>query len=323
MSTAVAYARSSGSLTGKVFIVTGSSSGIGKECVKALYAAGGTVFMACRPGAKASAALAEVRNTTGAAEAGEGVGKVELLDLDLGLRPSVEACAAAFNARGLPLHALINNAGINGVPKWAAFTPGIETQFAVNFLGHFQLTRLLHDRLKTTPGARVIIVSSESHRRVQEGGFDLDCELRTVSSGNGYDPLHAYAFSNLCRIWWARQLASEVSYPVVCLHPGVIGGTGMMQHMSMQDAIRQVCLMLIWELAPVLAGMKISEGARTQTWAAVVPTEEITDISGAYLNGNPGQELGKPDTPSHLAQNDELARRIVVFAESLLSITPQ
>ena len=121
---AVAYGR----LAGKVFLVTGSSGGLGLATALALAKGGATVAMACRPGAKADAAAETVR----AAATG---GPVHLLACDLGSPASVAACAASFRALGLPgLHALVNNAGINGVPRFAQFTPGVETQFAVNFL---------------------------------------------------------------------------------------------------------------------------------------------------------------------------------------------
>jgi len=299
-------ASSFGSLSGKTFLVTGSSNGIGLECVKALHAAGADVVMACRPGKKADEALASVKDQQSAASA-------TLLSLDLGDAASVKSCATAFLALCKPLHGLICNAGINGVSSWGAHTPGIETQFAVNFIGHYQLAKLLHDKLRTTDEARLIILSSESHRRVASSGFDASKELPPREEN--YDSLHAYAFSNLCRLLWARAAAPKLPYPVVSLHPGVVAGTGMLQHMGWRDVLRQVWLVLKWERSAVLAGMSVGEVAATQTWAAVAPVEELRKISGAYLNGNRGRALGAPDTPSALGQDDTLAAQVIEVAE--------
>lgn len=85
-----------------------------------------------------------------------------------------------------------------------------------------------HTRSPFLP-AGLVIVSSESHRRVRTCGFDFEKECPPPAER--YDSLHAYAFSNLCRVLWARALAPTVPYPVVSLHPGVVTGTGMVQHM--------------------------------------------------------------------------------------------
>jgi len=91
---------------------------------------------------------------------------VHLIELDLGVPDSVRACVATFLELRLPFDTLINNAGINAVKTWRKFTPGIESQFAINYVGHFMLTKLFDEKLCGTPGAHVVIVASESHRRV-------------------------------------------------------------------------------------------------------------------------------------------------------------
>lgn len=305
MATAADVCLQYGSLQGKVYLVTGCASGIGLACAKALFAAGGTVVMACRAGSKAEQAKEEVLKSS------DSGGSLHLLELDLGTPSSVESCAKAFLDLNLPLHALICNAGINGVPKWGQHTPGVETQFAVNFLGHYQLATLLDATLRATEAARLVIVSSESHRRVLEEGFDVETELPPREES--YNDLHAYAFSNLCRIWWAKALSKRVPYPVVCLHPGVAAGTAMLQHMGFMAILRQVWLVLRWERSSFLALQSIEQAAALQTWAALAPCHLL--VTGAYLNGNAGRVLGDPDTPSALAQKEDLAERALKFAE--------
>jgi len=302
-----------GKLTDKVFLITGASSGIGLECAKALVGAGATVFIACRPGAKALAAAEQLE------AAGEAVGgKVHVLECDLGSQDSVKSCANKFLGHQLPLHALINNAGLNGVPTWGQFTPGVESQFAVNFLGHFLLTQLLHEILVSTEGARVVNIASESHRSICEERFDMKKQLPPKKSA--YSPLRAYAFSNLCRILWTRQLARNVPYPVVCVHPSVVGGTGMMQHMDLFLKVRQVCRALWWELRPNNPLQTLEQGARAQTWLAVAPLQEVRELSGTYICGNlEGRRSlswrGVIDTTA-VAARDDLASDVYNFATS-------
>jgi hypothetical protein len=233
------------------------------------------------------------------------------LDLDLASPASVRSCAAAFVGLKLRLSALVLNAGINGLPRWGQLTPGVESQFAINFLGHTLLASELHACLAASPGARLVILGSESHRRVAAVGFDLERELPPREER--YDSLHAYAFSNLCRLLWARAYSGRVSYPVLCLHPGVIAGTGMMQHMTLMDSLRQVCLAFWHEVGPTNLLMSVPAGARLQTWCAVAPLAEVSPLSGRYLCGNNGSR--KPVEPSPLGRSIELAERVFMFAE--------
>lgn len=83
--------------------------------------------------------------------------------------------------------------------------------------------------------------------------------------------------------------------------------------------LRQIWLVIRWELRSALAGQTIGEAAATQTWAAVAPVESLRAISGAYLNGNAGRELGSPDTPSELAQDDALAAKVVEVAKKCVA----
>ena len=309
MATAAEVAGRHGSLGGKVYMVTGCSNGIGLECAKALYAAGGTVVMACRSGSKSARAQEEILSL----ESGDRQKRLHLLDVDLGNWTSVEKCAQAFIGLNLPLDCLICNAGINGVPTWGLYTPGVETQFAVNVLGHYHLATLLDGKLRSTANSRLVIVSSETHRRVSEKGFDLERELPPREQN--YKDLHAYAFSNLCRTLWARALATKVPYPVVSVHPGLSANTGMLQHMGFGAFVRQIWCVLRWEPKSFFTLQSLPQVAATQTWAAVEPVSQLAALSGAYLNGNAGKTLGVPDTPSELAQREELAEKVVEYAE--------
>lgn len=309
-------------LKGKVYVITGASNGIGLECAKALASGGATIVLACRMGQKAVEAMEEVQ-----AVSTRPIGQsVHLLPVDLGDRASVKECAKSFLNLNMPLHALINNAGCNGVPDWGQLTPGIESQFAVNLCGHYLLTELLHNKLAATDGSRVVVLASEAHRRITRWEA-------LPPAKETYDPLRAYAFSNLCRILWTRAKAAELRakgspYPIVCLHPGVAGGTGMMQHMTARLVLRQLWLVVQHELGGVLRGQSVEQIAACQTYAAIAPVADLAEISGGYLNGNDNPRvartacewddlkatLGKPATPTALAQSDELAAEVVACA---------
>jgi NAD(P)-dependent dehydrogenase (short-subunit alcohol dehydrogenase family) len=310
LSTSRAIAQHLGPLTQRVFLITGASNGLGLEMAKALAGAQATVVLACRAGAKASAALAAVRAEPGALPA-----SVHLLDLDLASLDSVRACAGAFTNLHLPLHALVCNAGINGVPTWGAFSPGLESTLAVNFLGHYLLHSLLRPALSATPGARCVILSSESHRRVTEALPTLAAELPPPVAA--YDSLRAYAFSNLARTLWTRAEGSRAPYPVVCLHPAVVGGTGMMRHMGAWDAVRQVCLALWHEVGPSNGLQGWEQGSRLQTYLALAPVAALT--SGAYYSGNRCHVFGEPLATSPQAARDDLAAELVAWAEDYLA----
>jgi len=116
-------------LSGRVALVTGANTGIGLVTARELAALGAHVFIACRSAERARPALEQIRGAGTDA-------RVEALALDLGDFASVRACAAQFLQRGLPLHLLVNNAGLAGARGLTA--SGFELAFGVNHMGHFQ-----------------------------------------------------------------------------------------------------------------------------------------------------------------------------------------
>jgi NAD(P)-dependent dehydrogenase (short-subunit alcohol dehydrogenase family) len=139
-------------LTGKRAIVTGASSGIGIETARALAGAGATVTLAVRDLAAGARAATDIAATAGRDE-------VDVAELDLTSPASVAAFAAAWRGS---LDILVNNAGVMMSPEQRT-SQGWELQFATNHLGHFALTRGLHDALAASGAARVVVVSSSGH----------------------------------------------------------------------------------------------------------------------------------------------------------------
>lgn len=144
-------------LAGRVALITGANTGIGLVTARELAARGAHVFIACRSVEKGQAAVDEIRNTTGNE-------KVELLALDLGDFASIRVCAEQFLSRNLPLHLLINNAGLSGAKGMTK--SGFELAFGTNHIGPFLFTQLLLDRIKQSAPARIVTIASRAHTRM-------------------------------------------------------------------------------------------------------------------------------------------------------------
>lgn len=145
------------SMQGKVCLVTGSNSGIGKVTARELAAQDATVVMVCRTRAKGEAAQAEIKAATSN-------GAVDLIVADLSSLAEVRRVAAEFRQKYSQLHVLIHNAG--GVNSTRTVTPdGFEATFVANYLGPFLLSEQLLDVLKASTPARIVNVSSMAHIR--------------------------------------------------------------------------------------------------------------------------------------------------------------
>src|SRR5689334_18813185 len=136
-------------LDGRVALVTGANTGIGRVTATQLALQGAHVFLTCRSEEKARPVLADIAERSG------GRAKAEFLALELGDFASVRRCAEAFLARGLPLHLLVNNAGLAGHKGLSA--SGFELTFGVCHMGHFLLTSLLLPTLQASAPARIVV----------------------------------------------------------------------------------------------------------------------------------------------------------------------
>ena len=220
------------SLFGKVAIVTGGSSGLGKETARELALAGATVVIGCRSRQRCSAARDEIAHALG--EKGPGSGMVWAMDLDLASLASVAAFADSFRASFKRLDILVNNGGIMASPVVAETADGLESHFGVNHIGHHALTKHLLDMLVASQPSRIVTVSSSAHRFVPPGGLlapELLDRRRPGSSRNGgaalslesggglltlggtglADPWLYYGHSKLCNILFTKALARRLS----------------------------------------------------------------------------------------------------------------
>ena len=282
-------------LAGKVAVVTGGNSGIGKEAAIGIARAGAHVVIAARNPAKAAAALTEVETRADAR------GRIETIPIDLASFASVRAFADAFTAKHDRLDVLLNNAG--GVLRKRLVTvDGHETQFQVNHLSHFLLTNLLRDALAHGAPARVVNVSSHAHTSARRGlDFDdLDWERRRYGRGFG-----VYSATKLMNILFTRELARRSDTDVLtanALHPGFVAS----------NFAREGDLGLLGNIGmPLIRPFAISsqKGALTSIYLASSP--DVAGITGQYFI------KGKAVKPAAPALDDAAAARLWEISEKL------
>ena len=201
-------------LSGRVYIVTGANSGAGFATTKQLAKQGALVVGACRrvdAGREAFADHTDLR------------GSVEIMALDLASLASIRRFAEAFLAKYDRLDGLVNNAGVMYLPKGKT-EDGFETQFGINYLGHFLLTELLLDILKASAPARIVCVSSVAHAGMRGVYGEIDFDDLHFDKRE-YDPGQAYANSKLANVLHALDLARRLEGTGVSafsVHPGWI-----------------------------------------------------------------------------------------------------
>lgn len=199
-------------LANRVAIVTGSNTGIGRVTARELARQGAHVFLACRSEEKARPVLDEIRQLTA------GRTQAEFLALDLGDFASIRHCADEFLRRDLPLHLLINNAGLAG--SRGQTKSGFELAFGVAHVGHFLLTKLLLDRMRSSAPARIVTVASGAHVRVRT--IDFDAVRKSTKSTTG---VAEYGVAKLANVLFSAELARRVQgsgITTYSLHPGVV-----------------------------------------------------------------------------------------------------
>ena len=248
------------SLSGRVALITGANTGIGLVTARELAARGAQVFIACRSAERAAPALAAIRSASGNHQ-------VAALSLDLGDLASVRQCAQAFLARGLPLHLLINNAGLAGA---RGLTPsGFELAFGVNHVGHFLLTAVAVALLAQR--------SAGAHRHRGEPRAHA-CAPASISPPFGSPPKRAPACPNMASpnsptccsaAELGRRLAGS-GVNTYALHPGVVAS----------DVWRSVP----WPFRSLMKLTMISteEGAATTLHCATSP--DVASETGLYYD---------------------------------------
>lgn len=296
-----------GDMDGKVVVITGGNTGIGKETAVQLAQKGATVAITSRSIEKGAAAAADIQQRGG-------VNEVAVFGLDLGSFASIRDCAAAILAKFDRLDVLVNNGGAM-LSDQRQTVEGFEMTVGANHLGTFLLTQLLLPRLRETGKARVVTVGSIAHRGAS------NVELADFQEQSNYRGMTAYSKSKLANILFARELAarekaagSDVS--AFAVHPGGVrtefglGGDG--------SSLIQFGLKIAYAL-PSPFYISASAGAGPSVYCASQPGLESQ--SGAYLQRSIAGNFGpvKIVSPNKAGQDDAKAAALWELSEQLIA----
>lgn len=200
---------------GKTFLITGANSGIGFEASKVLSKKGAQVILTSRDLKKGMEAIEAIKKENPTA-------KLDLLLLDLADFQSIHNFSNEFHSRYSKLDVLVNNAGVMNPPKRELTKQHFEVQFGTNHIGHFLLTGLLLDVLKSTPNSRITIQSSIVHKTES---MKPDIYFDDLNFEKSYNRDQAYAQSKLANLLFAYELdrrlkAAKINTIVTAAHPG-------------------------------------------------------------------------------------------------------
>jgi NAD(P)-dependent dehydrogenase (short-subunit alcohol dehydrogenase family) len=251
-------------LTGKAYLVTGGTSGLGLETARVLAAQGADVLLTGRTEARA--------RTAATALAGRCTG----LELDLAVPDSVVSCARTVAALGIPLDGLICNAGIMRRGEHRVLE-GIEEHFAVNHLGHFLLANLLLPQVQAAPQGRVVVVSSSAWKWAPAAGIDFD----DLAGRRDYSANKAYGQSKLANALFTLELARRLAGSATtanAVNPGPVDTELWRYTPGWQRALMAPFKGLILK--------SVGAGAATQVYVATAPA--LDAVSGhCFQDCNP------------------------------------
>ena len=274
-------------LDGKVAIITGANTGIGRETARDLARRGAEVHVLCRDVERGEVLRRDIKIETGK--------EVFIHRIDLASLETVRECTSALRNDLQKIDILINNAGVMATPEWRT-QEGFELQFGTNHVGHFLLTNELLPLLRKAEKARVVVVSSSAHAMGKIDFEDLNWRTRP------YNSMGAYGQSKLANILFAKELARRETLlgsgvTVYSLHPGIVK-TELSRH------FRETFGSVLFYLAKIFSPLykTVESGAQTSICCAVDPALEKQ--TGKYYKDCQEAEI------STEGENMEDARRL-------------
>mmetsp|Transcript_1108 Transcript_1108/g.1692 ORF Transcript_1108/g.1692 Transcript_1108/m.1692 type:complete len:347 (-) Transcript_1108:380-1420(-) len=290
-------------LSGKVVVVTGGDSGLGYITCLTFARRNAHVILLVRSAQKGAKAAADIRNETGNEN-------VEYFLCDLSSLKSIKYFAEIFLSRKLPLDILVCNAGI-AFMKFFLTEDGIESQFAVNYVGHFFLVNLLLDTIKLSAPSRIVLVGSDLYSMFgfsQSEGIPLDRGI--LNSPKHYDSLVAYGRSKLALILLARELFKRLG-PDSKVHVNC-GSPLVWESDLFRKANGSWISRHILSIYGFIRIRTAAEAVLCQLWLASSIEIDERNISGQYFSGV--DELGS--LSRHV--NDKLSGRLWDFTVALI-----
>ena len=278
-------------MNGKVVVITGATSGIGKVAAEKLAAMGARLVIVARDPVRGEALMARL------AEVGAGA-EHRIHYADLTLLADMKRVADDIAVAEDRVDVLLNNAGAL-FGSWELTEDGLERTFALNHMSYFVLTHGLRERLLASAPARVVNTSSDAHE-----GKRLD--FHDLQSSRGYAAFKAYGRSKLCNILFTRELARRLEGSGVtanCFHPGFV---------NTRFGDESGGLMAIGVRIGKAFALSPEKGAETLIYLASSP--EVQDASGGYFYRR------QPARPSPAAFENTTARRLWVESARLAGI---
>jgi NAD(P)-dependent dehydrogenase (short-subunit alcohol dehydrogenase family) len=285
-------ATASTSMTGKVTLVTGATSGIGAVTAQALAGRDATVVLVGRDRERSAATVEQIKRETGNQA-------IDYLLADLSSQAEIRRLADEFLSRYDRLDVLVNNAGAMFWSRQET-VDGLERTFALNHLSYFLLTNLLLDRLKASGPARIVSVSSDAHQGAQMNFDDLQGK-------RSYSGMRAYGQSKLANVLFTYELARRLNGTVVtanALHPGFVGTN----FAANNGGIIRLVMSILHRFA-----LSPEQGAQTSIYLATSP--EVEGVTGKYF------ERSKPAPSSKLSYDETVARRLWDVSGALIGWT--
>ena len=271
----------------KICLITGATSGIGRQTALELAGKGARVMITYRNEKKAADTEKYIRLKSGKA--------IESLYCDLSSFRSIRNFVSEFTSKYKTPDVLINNAGI-WEPKRTLSADGIELNFAVNHLGPFLLTNLLLENMSDKIPSRVINVTSAAYKN-----YDLDLDDPELK--NNFNGFKAYSLTKLANILFTLHLAEKLQHrntTVNCVHPGVVA-TNIFNNAGI--VLAGVAKMFM---------LPVTRGAETSVYLAT--SDEVSHITGQYFTRK------KTETLTPAACNKELARKLWGISEQYVGL---
>ena len=275
----------------KNVLITGATSGIGKAAALKLSSLGAKICFIARNGKKAEDLAKEIENLRGMMPYS--------IIADLSSQKEIKRAADEFKSLNIPLHILLNNAGLINMERKET-VDGFEEVFALNHLAYYSLTQLLLDNIKNGSPSRIVNVSSGAHAFVK--GFNFD-DVQSLSS---YKPFQVYGYSKLANILFTKKLASllkDENVSVNCLHPGVVGTAFGQNNGSLQKV-------LFFIAKPFIRSPE--KGAESSVYLCSSP--EVSNTTGEYFYNC------KIEKTTKWARSEEDAERLWLLSRELTGI---